>query len=334
MVIFAFWISGICGGGASLILIPLLNLYLPASLVPFSITIGSFSSSVSRIILFRRYISWKVFWAFIPAAIPAVFIGAGLLKYINPNYLQLIISFLLLSNLIEFLKPSKEIDQNTSLISVRLVMIIGFFAGLISGITGAIGLLFNKFYFKMGLKKEEILATRAANEIFLHFIKLITYFSVGLYSPAALKVGLLIAIAAFISSQTIRYILPWLSDRLFKKIGYGAMVLSGLILLSSSARHISESVGFNISSKITSNEIIVSAFVNDWSLAIELSPEDFCELEFNIDPKSLPVSLAQVYTALRPQYDSIKIQRVISFSPKHKYEFYCLKENKLTKIKI
>lgn len=37
----AFWISAICGGGASLILVPILNFILPTSVIPFSLTTGS-----------------------------------------------------------------------------------------------------------------------------------------------------------------------------------------------------------------------------------------------------------------------------------------------------
>ena len=60
--ILAFWISAICGGGASLILIPILNLMLPSSVVPFSLTIGTFTSSASRIAVFKKHISWKIFF--------------------------------------------------------------------------------------------------------------------------------------------------------------------------------------------------------------------------------------------------------------------------------
>jgi uncharacterized membrane protein YfcA len=71
----AFWISAICGGGASLILIPILNLLLPTSLVPFSLTIGTFTSSASRIAVFKQHINWKIFLWFVPFSIPAVLLG-------------------------------------------------------------------------------------------------------------------------------------------------------------------------------------------------------------------------------------------------------------------
>ncbi|MEL4403043.1 hypothetical protein AAEJ42_22690, partial [Shewanella algae] len=81
-----------------------------------------------------------------------------------------------------------------------MLAVVGFFAGFISGITGAIGLLFNRFYLRYGLTKEEIVATRAANEIFLHTIKLIIYIILGLYSGNAIWLGVAIAVASIVSS--------------------------------------------------------------------------------------------------------------------------------------
>lgn len=173
--IVAFWASAICGGGASLILIPILNLVLSPSVVPFSLTIGTFTSSASRIIVFHNRIRWRVFAWFVPFSIPAVLAGAYLIKFINPNYLQLIVALLLVNNAPELIDTGRKGKEAAGRISRAGLAVIGFAAGFVSGVTGAIGLLFNRFYFKMGLNKEEIIATRAANELCLHFIKLIIY---------------------------------------------------------------------------------------------------------------------------------------------------------------
>ena len=226
--ILAFWISAICGGGASLILVPLLNWLLPTSVVPFSLTIGTFTSSASRIIVFKKDICWKIFFWFVPFSIPAVLLGAWLIKYVNPLYLQLIVGLFLLANLPELFRTKKQQRQEEKPYPKFILAIVGFLAGFISGITGAIGLLFNRFYLRYGLTKEEIVATRAANEIFLHSIKLIIYLILGLYSSSALWLGLTIAIASIISSYTVKFILPYISEFLFRKIGYGAIVVSGI----------------------------------------------------------------------------------------------------------
>src|SRR6478609_7850757 len=94
----AFSISAICGGGAGLILIPILGRLLPVSQVPAALSIGTFTSSFTRIIAFKNFIRWSIVKWFVPAAIPAVWIGAWSLKFINPIYLEIIMGLFLISN--------------------------------------------------------------------------------------------------------------------------------------------------------------------------------------------------------------------------------------------
>ena len=329
--ILAFWISAICGGGASLILVPLLNWLLPTSVVPFSLTIGTFTSSASRIIVFKKDICWKIFFWFVPFSIPAVLLGAWLIKYVNPLYLQLIVGLFLLANLPELFRNKKQQRQEEKPYPKFVLAIVGFFAGFISGITGAIGLLFNRFYLRYGLTKEEIVATRAANEIFLHSIKLIIYLILGLYSSSALWLGLTIAIASIISSYTVKFILPYISEFLFRKIGYGAMVVSGIFLLVGTTQNI-----------ITQDNISFSTNQYDertmhWrnsNFVLEFAIDDGLEIERPINTSELPDKLKAKYNELLPKYDKILLEKVFKLASKRSYEFYCYKDKKLTKFEF
>ncbi|ASW73646.1 hypothetical protein IQ37_18960 [Chryseobacterium piperi] len=331
--IIAFWISAICGGGASLILIPILNLLLPSSVVPFSLTIGTFTSSASRIAVFKKHIQWKIFFWFVPFSIPAVLAGAWMIKYVNPDYLQLIVAFFLLANLPELFKSKKTVVEEEKPYPKFMLGIIGFCAGFVSGITGAIGLLFNRFYLKFGLKKEEIVATRAANEIFLHMIKLVIYISLGLYSKTALWLGLAIAVATIVSSYTVKYILPYLSEFIFRKIGYGAMVASGIMLLIGTSGKIIEqdNISFSATHHNFQTESIISWRQMDF--VIEFAIQDGLEIERPIRPDELPVHLKEKYDRIRSQYDRIDLEKVFAFRKDPVYEFYCYKNGVLTKFK-
>lgn len=327
--IIAFWLSAICGGGASLILIPILNLLLPTSVVPFSLTIGTFTSSVSRIAVFKKHINWKIFLWFVPFSIPAVLLGAFLIKYINPNYLQLIVALFLVSNVPQLFKSKKEEIDSEKPSPKWVLAIIGFLAGFVSGITGAIGLLFNRFYLKYGLSKEEIVATRAANEVFLHFIKLIIYISLGLFSKTALWLGLAIAVATIVSSFTVKYILPYLSENIFRKIGYGAMVVSGIALLMGTSKKVIQQDKISISNFETAktNTSIISWRNTD--LVLEYSIDGELEIERPILHDELPQNLQEKYHLMKADYDTIFLEKVFAFRKKPTYEFYCMKDNKV-----
>lgn len=330
----AFWLSAICGGGASLILIPILNLLIPSSVVPFSLTIGTFTSSASRIAVFKKHINWKIFFWFVPFSIPAVLLGAYLIKYINPIYLQLIVGLFLVANLPQLFLSKKKQEKEEKPYPKYVLGIVGFLAGFVSGITGAIGLLFNRFYLKYGLSKEEIVATRAANEIFLHSIKLIIYIMLGLYSKTALWLGLTIAVASIISSYTVKFILPLLSEYLFRKIGYGAMVLSGFVLLSGTSQKIiqQDHVSFSTVNKGNTNETTIKWRQSD--LVLEYALDDGLEVEIPAKAKELPQNMLSKYNQLKPQYDTIFIEQVYKLGQDKSFEFYCYKDKKLNKFEF
>ena len=233
----AFSLSAICGGGAGFILIPILGQLFPVRQVPAALSIGTFTSSASRIIVFYKSICWQIVIWFVPAAIPAVWLGAWLLKFVNPLYLEIGMGLFLVSNLPFIIKKPKELSETKKPKNIVLV-IIGFIAGFLSGLTGTVGLLFNKFYLKYGLSKEEIVATRAANELILHLIKIVLYSLFGLITMKVIWVGVVVAISALLSTYTMKWVLPMLSDFLFKKIGYVAMVFSGIIMLVQSGNSI------------------------------------------------------------------------------------------------
>ena len=325
--IIAFWISAICGGGASLILIPLLNLILPSSVIPFSLTIGTFSSSASRIVVFKKSINWKIFFWFVPFSIPAVLLGAWLMKYVNPTYLQFFVALFLVTNVTELFRNKKDTQKEEKPYPKYILGLVGFLAGFVSGVTGAIGLLFNRFYLRYGLTKEEIVATRAANEIFLHLIKLIIYIVLGLYSKPAFWFGIAIAIGAIISSFTVKYILPYLSEFVFRKIGYGAMVISGFALLIGTSQLIMKH------DKLSANSSLSDAKTK-WrqsSLDLEYSFDGGFEVERPIQQNELPDSLKLKYAELLQEYDQIFLEKVFKFGEETRYEFYCYKDDKLTK---
>ena len=329
--ILAFWISAICGGGASLILIPVLNLLLPTSVVPFSLTIGTFTSSASRIVVFKKFIKWKIFFWFVPFSIPAVLLGAYLIKFVNPIYLQLVVGLILIPNVPQLFIDKKEQAQEEKPYPKFILAIVGFFAGFVSGITGAIGLLFNRFYLKYGLSKEEIVATRAANEIFLHLIKLIIYIALGLYSTTAIWLGVAIAVATIISSYTVKFILPHLSEFVFRKIGYGAMVISGISLLISTTGKIIKQDNFAISENKYAETTINW---RDSNFVLEFAIDDGLEIERPITQDELPATLKEKYTELKSDYDKIYLEKVFKLGEDPTYEFNCFKDNKLSKFEI
>jgi len=237
---FAFALSMICGGGAGLLLIPILGYALPAAQVPVALSIGTSVSSVTKLYLFFRQINWHIVRHFLPFALVGILVGAWLLSYLSSIYIELCMAVFLVSNLPYIFKKTSVPSKTASPFSNHFLKLIGFLAGFISALTGAVGVLFNAVYLRYGLSKEEIVATRAANEIILHLVKICLYASFSLFTLKAFYIGMLVAVAAVAATYLMKYVLPKISISIFSKIGYGAMVFSGVILLNSALISIHE----------------------------------------------------------------------------------------------
>jgi len=212
--------------------------------------------------------------------------------------------------------------------------IIGFLAGLVSGLTGAVGLLFNRFYLKIGLTKEQIIATRAVNEVCLHLIKLALYILMGIWSGQALLLGLAIALASVVSAATIKYILPLFSERLFSKIAYASMAVSGAFLLFSTTSDIMNTNNFSLTSHSFEDGYEAVLALNDGHFSLEYTNGEFPEIERAVTYNELPDHLKSKYDNLALIYKNIEMERVYTLKGSYEYEVYCYKNDKRYKLKL
>lgn len=323
----AFSISAICGGGAGLMLIPILGRMVPIIQVPAAISIGTFASSASRLIIFRKNICWHIVTYFVPTALPAVWLGAYLLKYLNPLYLEIAMGLFLISNLTFLFKKSTAINK-TEKPSNLVLSIIGFLAGFLSGLTGAVGLLFNRFYLRYGLSKEEILATRAANEIILHLVKIVLYFLFGLITLKVVSIGIVISVSAILSSWAMKWILPKLSEFIFKKIGYFAMVISGFLLLSQSTSDLFLANNGAIDTDLIEKGLESKLKWQNANYALEFTYNEGFEFEQIIPIAQLTVDQQKMVETNKLNADKIVVEVVHTIGSTY-YEAYYFKHHKL-----
>lgn len=323
----AFSISAICGGGAGLLLLPILGKTVEITQVPAALSIGTFSSSASRLLIFFRKINWKIVKYFVPAAIPAVWLGAWLLRFINPLYLEVALGIFLISNLPFIFKKTME-EKIPEKPKNRLLIIIGFLAGFLSGLTGAVGLLFNRFYLRYGMSKEEIIATRAANEIVLHLFKLILYGLFGLITSKVIGVGIVVAIAAVSSSLTIRFILPLISENIFRKLGYSAMVVSGFMLLGQSLSTLLLDNNGKLNAALIEKGIESKIQWQNANYALEFTYDEGFEFEQQLPLNSLTIQQQVFVKNQFPLANRIVIESVYGFEG-NSFEAYYFKSDSL-----
>lgn len=329
IAIAAFAISAICGGGASFVLLPLLGIMLPGAQVPAALSIGTAANSISRIGIFWKHIRWDIVVYFLPPALPAVYFGSKLLTTIDPVWLELLFGFFLIINLpMIFKSKNNSAGKGKTPNSKVIISIIGLFTGFVSGLTGAVGLLFNRFYLSYGLTKEQIVATRAANELLLHIIKLVLYLLFGLLTKESVSIGLVISISAIIASLVMKKLLHLLSENAFRTIGFSVMVLAGVVMIVNSGftLHNEEQIKF---SKIDDG-LETKLKWNQRSFLLEFKYDDGFEIERPVALSDLPLRLQQKVAGLSKTADKIFLEEVYAFRD-HYYEIYIYNGDKLTK---
>lgn len=297
----AFVVSAVAGGGAGLVLVPLLRTIVPIASVPAALSIGTAASSLSRIMLFRHAIRWDVVRRFVPAALPATALGAWLLSRFEPAYVELILACFLLANLPSLLRAPRP-DRGAPALPLTRVPLVGAAAGLLSGFTGAVGLVFNGVYQRLGMSRHEIVATRATNEVLLHLVKLGLYAWFGLLGPAALLAGGLVALAAVLASVSLRWILPLVRESLFRRVGQSAMVLSGAAMFMLSSTQIAALHRAWVAIVSPGGEHEVQFY---WQggrrLALEYEPEGTMALERTIPFEAMPPAVRRAALTVAPR---------------------------------
>ncbi len=304
-------------------LLPLLGLVLPATNVPAALSIGTAFSSVSRIAVFRKDIRLDVVFRFVPLAIPAVWLGAWLLKFVSPLYLEALLGLFLLANLPMAFRPARYLEPSHPFPKLYLSL-IGVAAGFVSGLTGAVGLLFNRFYLRYGMRKEEIVATRAANEIILHLIKLVLYASFGLLTQKAVVVGGIAGVAAIVSAISAKWILPYLSEVLFRRIGYLAMVAAGLAMCVEAGTTLVTNNKVAVSYSVFSEGLEAKLRWRESKFALELEYDEGFEYERSIHLSDLPPDCQSRVRALTHNTDRVLLEEVFGIG-RHGYEVIVLR---------
>lgn len=224
----SWFTSTLAAAGSPLLLIPLVNLLLGSSAVAPVITIGMLLGNSQRIFLFWSDINWKITLWYLPGAILGAILGAYLFTQMNIEWLQLVIGLFLILSVVGF--GLKKPESNFR-IATWYFLPAGFLYSFISGLIGSSGPLLNPLYLKYGLVKEEMIATKAANVVVIHLVKIVIYLAFGAMTPQYLGYGLAIGLAAAPGNLLGRYVLSTMSNQHFRQIALATMAITGILML-------------------------------------------------------------------------------------------------------
>lgn len=314
----AFSVSALAGGGAGLVMIPVLGLVLPATQVPAALSIGTAVSSASWLAVFRAAVRWDVVIWFVPAALPFVGVGAWLLTLVEPHYLRLALGLFLLANLGCALAPRRAAATTGGRNPTRASLAaLGAVAGFTSGFTGAVGVLFNDVYLRWGMGKREIVATRAANEVLLHVLKVALYAAFGLVDGPTLATGGLVAAAAVVASLGAKRILSGLDDAVFRRLNHGAMGVAGAALLWSAGTALAARHDIYLLGRLDAAGVEVGVRWRERSASVEWRGPGGPRFEVAVDVAEVPEHLRPEVASFVAGADRVVIERVRAIGHVH-----------------
>jgi uncharacterized protein len=224
----SWFISTLAGGGAPLILIPVIGSLLGSAAVPPVITVGMLLGHCQRLFLYWRSVSWQLMWWYLPGAIFGAGLGAFVFTHAKLEWVSILLALFLIISIASYAP-----DREKPLFKVRLWYFLpaGFIFAFLSGLIGSTGPMLNPFYLNYGLNKEETIATKSAQLLIVHIVKIIAYTKFGVLTLPYLGYGLLIGLAAFPGNWLGQIALERVSEQRFRQLLTSFVALSGILIL-------------------------------------------------------------------------------------------------------
>jgi uncharacterized membrane protein YfcA len=219
-------ISGIIGMGGGVLLLSIMTFFVPYKLLIPIHGIVQLVSNSSRSYYLRKNIRYDFVIPFLFGAPFGFFIAYLILKQLtDTNYLYLLLGLFVLYTVF---KPKKFPEFR---LHGYHWGILGFFAGIQGSIIGVTGPLIGPFYLRSDLKKEEIVATKAIQQIVTHLFKIPLFLSLDFNYFAHMSLISFMSVCTIAGSFIGVKLLGRCNDSLFKILFKIVLFIAGIRLL-------------------------------------------------------------------------------------------------------
>lgn len=201
----------------------------PETIVPVA-TIFFLSMNVTKLVLFRSEVDWKLARALVLASAPGVLIGAYLLAFLPSELVRKVVCALVIAFLlVEFFELKILEVKNTK----AAVVVVGTGYGLLSGFLGSGSIVRTPLLLQMKLSKGAFVGTAATASLFSNVIKVFAYGANGLMSQYVVVNGALCVIVGIAGGHIGKRFIDRMSEHSFSAIVRGALLVSAIVGLMS-----------------------------------------------------------------------------------------------------
>lgn len=224
----AFLISTISGGGGAMLLMPVLNFWLGPNLTAPIMNLGVSLGRPVRLFLFWKHINWSVSVFYVFSALVGVWIASLFFIELPKFWFQIVIGIFLVSTVFQYRFGKVKKSFN---VQKWYFLPLGLIVGFLGTFTGGLGPVLNPFYLNLGLKKEELIATKTANSFFVGVFQVVSYIWIGVLNPEVRNYGIALGLGIALGNWVGKRYLKKISSKLFHKLFIWMMTISGAVLL-------------------------------------------------------------------------------------------------------
>lgn len=223
----ASFVAGVTGGGVTVILLPVLVLYMGIYVAMPIVTIALVAATASRVAAFRREIALPVVGWFSLGSVPLTLAGTYLFTVSPPDFLtRLLGGFLVAAVGVQRLRT-----RTPRRFAAAWFLPVGAVFGFLTGLSVAVGVVVAPFYLGYGLRKGAFVGTMGLNVFLIQLAKLTVFGSRQFLSAPVLLYGALLVPFMVLGTFLGRWLLQALPERLFVLLIEGVMLLAGLNFL-------------------------------------------------------------------------------------------------------
>jgi len=219
-------ISAFLGMGGGMVLLAIMALLLPAQMVVPIHGVVQMASNGTRTLIFLRHVRWRVFAAYVPLATVGLIVATSVwsgdkLSWFKPGIGLFILAFLI------YRRYSPKLRNPPLWIYAPLGLVVGFLAIFV----GATGPFLAPFFLWDDFKKENVIATKAVCQMWLHLAKIPAFLTLGFdYATHwSLLAGLVAAV--MVGTFVGKRLLGKMSERFFTLLFQGVLTVIAIVLI-------------------------------------------------------------------------------------------------------
>ncbi len=178
LAFFASFISAVIGFGTALVVVALGAHILPIKQVISLAGVLFVTLTLSKAILFRHNVDWKLVILLSLSSFPFAFLGGALLEYVPAEILKRLLGVLVLAYLI---LTTFELLPTFTLGRVGLSIGSALY-GFLSGLLGSGNVVIAMMFRELNITKEAFVGAMAATAVLANIAKLLAYINAGMYT--------------------------------------------------------------------------------------------------------------------------------------------------------